>query len=302
MGAPKADVQRNLDLAALLFRTVKFGRGVTMCNIIIADVLLQEGNALAAKTLIKESLQSLLEHHTIVSYCLARLSDMTHWDALPGMSHWPTVFLAHSLKSKQKLGIYKALQSIGDVMLAQNDKHTAITLFRLALEGFTEMDVHCSRAECMLRMGDFCQHTTAFLRQLNIGTQRGHCLRDVLEQHRNNLVHLAILNVPAVLPDDLSVAGSGGLSGNFSLMDQDITIQVAGSVWTHPLNTELLGTLVNEAEKQKKGEYEWGTDKGEIRWSEEAQPQLQPLPLCTLPCLLSHTSNKFHLLCQQPAT
>jgi predicted negative regulator of RcsB-dependent stress response len=221
MGASKADMQRNLDLAALLFRTVKFDRGVTMCNTIIADILLQEGNALAAKTLIEESLQSSLEHHTIVSYCLAQLSDMTHWDALPGMSHWPTVFLAHSLKSKQKLGIYKALQSIGDVMLAQNDKHTAITLFRLALEGFTEMDVHRSRAECMLRLGDICQqHNNLFeaiehwntarplferssqVNQIvNIDKKLASVSADVLEQHRNNLVHLAIPNIPAVLPE-----------------------------------------------------------------------------------------------------
>jgi hypothetical protein len=58
---------------------------------------------------------------------------------------------------KQKLGIYKALQFMGDGILAQDDEDTAITLFTVALEGFTDMDVHRSRAECMLQLGDVCK-------------------------------------------------------------------------------------------------------------------------------------------------
>jgi tetratricopeptide (TPR) repeat protein len=73
------------------------------------------------------------------------------------MLSWPTVLLAHSLKSKQKLGIYQGLQFIGDIVLAQDDEDTAIALFTVALEEFTEMDVHRSKAECMLRLGDICK-------------------------------------------------------------------------------------------------------------------------------------------------
>jgi hypothetical protein len=77
------------------------------------------------------------------------------------MSSWTTVFLVHSLKSKEQLGIYKALQFIGDIFVTQGDEHTAISLFTAALEGFTDMDVHRSRAECMVRLGDiFMEHNT----------------------------------------------------------------------------------------------------------------------------------------------
>jgi tetratricopeptide (TPR) repeat protein len=63
-------------------------------------------------------------------------------------------FLAHSVKHKQKLELHKALQFLGDVFQAQGDQETAISLFTVALDGFTQMDVHRSRAECMVRLGD----------------------------------------------------------------------------------------------------------------------------------------------------
>jgi hypothetical protein len=69
-------------------------------------------------------------------------------------SSWTTVFLVHSLRQKEKVGIHKALQFLGDVFLALGNEHTAIILFTIALDGFTQIDVHRSRAECMLQLGD----------------------------------------------------------------------------------------------------------------------------------------------------
>jgi hypothetical protein len=156
---------------------------------------------------------------------------MNRWHNAPNWQpNWPTVFLAHSLKSKQKLGIYQALQFIGDVALVQNDENTAVSLFKTALEGFTYMDIHRSRAECMLRLGDICkqhsdlikatEHWTAarplFERSSqgkqveNIDKRLASIGRDILKQHRNNLAWLAIADVPAVSLDDLSVAVGGG--------------------------------------------------------------------------------------------
>jgi hypothetical protein len=53
-----------------------------------------------------------------------------------------------------RLGLHKALQFLGDVFQAWGDQETAISLFAVALDGFTLMDVHRSRAECMVRLGD----------------------------------------------------------------------------------------------------------------------------------------------------
>jgi predicted kinase len=40
------------------------------------------------------------------------------------------------------------------VFLATKDDETATNLYIVALEGFTLMDVHHSRAQCMVRLGD----------------------------------------------------------------------------------------------------------------------------------------------------
>ncbi|KAJ7486918.1 hypothetical protein FB451DRAFT_1168295 [Mycena latifolia] len=58
------------------------------------------------------------------------------------------------LKFKQKREIHKALQFLGDVFLADDDQQTAVSLLTVALDGFTKMDVHRSRAECMLQLGN----------------------------------------------------------------------------------------------------------------------------------------------------
>jgi hypothetical protein len=121
-----------------------------MCDIILADLYLREGNSLAAKTILKRCLKVTLEYSQVQTYCLKQLGDARCWGSLDGMSSWTTVFLVHSLKRKESLRIDKALQFLGDLFLSQEDKHTAISLFTVALEGFTQMDVHRSRAECML--------------------------------------------------------------------------------------------------------------------------------------------------------
>jgi predicted negative regulator of RcsB-dependent stress response len=64
------------------------------------------------------------------------------------------VYFAFARKVKQKLAMYKAICFQGDVFLANGDEATAENLFTVALEAFTYMDVHRSRGDCMLRLGD----------------------------------------------------------------------------------------------------------------------------------------------------
>jgi hypothetical protein len=229
IGTSKQDVQKNLDAAMLTFQTIGFDLGMVICDMTVAALLLREGDPVAAKVLFEKCLKSSCGHHIdIVSYCLEQLSDMNHWDAAPDwMPYWPTVFLAHSVKSRQKLVIHKALQFMGDLALAQDDKDTAVSLFTVALEGFTDMDVHHSRAECMLRLGDICkQHNDLSMameywtisrplferssqgKQVEKIDQRlASVKQDILDQH--NLADLTVLNAPTGTPDDLSVIVSG---------------------------------------------------------------------------------------------
>ncbi|KAJ7869258.1 hypothetical protein B0H13DRAFT_2557866 [Mycena leptocephala] len=216
IGAPKNDVQRNCDRARKMLDTAGDVEGVKLYDINLADLHLREGNSLAAKVILVRCLKGILEYSQIQTYCLERLGNTSYWGDLDGMSSWTTVFLVHSLKRKERLGIHKALRSLGDIFLAQHDEHTAISLFTVALEGFTQMDVHRSRAECMLRLGDifmghgdmlkaveFWERARPLFERSSQAKQVQHLnerlagiSEDVLEQHRNNLAHLAELNAP----------------------------------------------------------------------------------------------------------
>ncbi|KAJ7841695.1 hypothetical protein B0H14DRAFT_2586733 [Mycena olivaceomarginata] len=50
--------------------------------------------------------------------------------------------------------LYQALRRLGDVFAQQSAHDEALSILVLALEGFTRMDVHQSRAECMRTLGD----------------------------------------------------------------------------------------------------------------------------------------------------
>jgi hypothetical protein len=125
------------------------------------------------------------------------------------------MFLVHSLKCKMNLQVYKALQFFGDIFLDQNDKDTAINLFTLALEGFTYMDVHRGRAECMLRLGDIShgyedplkamefweaarplfEHSSQAQQVANIDDRLASMSREIRVQHKKNSAKPAELNV-----------------------------------------------------------------------------------------------------------
>jgi hypothetical protein len=69
------------------------------------------------------------------------------------MDSWTTIFFVQALKTKENISIHKALQFLADVFLCLDDEDTATSLLTVALEGFTHMDVHRSKGECMLRLG-----------------------------------------------------------------------------------------------------------------------------------------------------
>ncbi|KAJ7488202.1 hypothetical protein FB451DRAFT_1167657 [Mycena latifolia] len=72
-------------------------------------------------------------------------------------SGWAVVYLGYAEKLGDKIALHRALQFLGDVFQAEGDSATSTALFTVALEGFTWMDIHHSRAECMLRLGDLAK-------------------------------------------------------------------------------------------------------------------------------------------------
>lgn len=148
-------VQSNIDEAKLMFRTIGDSRSIPYCDAVQAILHLGEGDTLKAKTLLQESLRVCWGRNSpVVFLTLETLGNTSCWGDPTFTAPWTTTFLAQSLKLKKKLELHKALQFLGEVYLFWGDEITATSLFTVALEGFTYMDVHQGRAECMLRLGD----------------------------------------------------------------------------------------------------------------------------------------------------
>ncbi|KAF7366095.1 ATPase-AAA-core domain-containing protein [Mycena venus] len=155
LGAPRADVQLSIDTAKSIMKTLGEMRSATWCDVLQADLNLREEDVLSAKAIFCKCLNfSWGKYSDIVTYCLERLGDTARWGTTDLTVNWTILFLVHAGKLKQKLNIHKALQFLGDSMLSEGDKDAAVILFTTALEGFTRMDVHHSKAECMLRLGN----------------------------------------------------------------------------------------------------------------------------------------------------
>jgi hypothetical protein len=216
MGVQKQDVQGNIELPKSIFTTLKLKTFIIFCDTILADLYLREKDLTAAKRLFKKCLKSAPEHNEIKLFCLERLGNASSWGADESTHGWTTIFLIHSLKSKAKLQVYRALQFMGQIFLTHKDENTAVSLFTVALVGFTYMDVHRSRAECMLELGDISISHGDSLKAVDLWSTAGplferssqaqqvQCIEerlasvgsDVLEHHRN-IAHLMELNVPS---------------------------------------------------------------------------------------------------------
>ncbi|KAJ7031690.1 hypothetical protein C8F04DRAFT_676668 [Mycena alexandri] len=216
MGVSKTEIQKKIQVSQVIFRASRNAMMTIACDATQADLNLREGDR--SSTLFCKCLQlGWGKSSEAVSYCLEKLADINRWEGCYHPTSWPAVFLANSLKAKERLGTYKGLQFLGDVFLRENDEATAISLFTLALEGFTQMDVHCSRAECMTRLGDISKKHGDLLKALelcetaqplferssqakrvqDIDGRLAGIGEDVRKQYRSDLARLTELNAPA---------------------------------------------------------------------------------------------------------
>ncbi|KAJ6557060.1 hypothetical protein DFH09DRAFT_1084408 [Mycena vulgaris] len=161
LDADRDGVQQNLDRAEGMWSTVGYPTGVIFCKMISADLHLREKEFAAAQDLFLHCVDSSRgKVDQVVSYCLERLADERRWrrTTLGCQSTWPVIYLSHAQKSQQSLALHTALYFLGDMFLSNADEGTAWNLYIVALDGFTHIDVHRSRANCMLRLGDIARN------------------------------------------------------------------------------------------------------------------------------------------------
>ncbi|KAJ7112261.1 hypothetical protein C8R44DRAFT_932850 [Mycena epipterygia] len=228
VGVDTIKVQHNLHNAKTTFSTLGLAPLVNQCKRILADLHLREGNEMVAETLFQQCLAMGRNDSETMSYCLERLADISCWTSINNnqLERWPVIYLVHAQKTQEKMALYKALCFLGDVFLSEGDKHTAHNLFVVALEGFTYMDVHRSRADCMLRLGDIEKNRGNLVKAAELWTEarplfeRSSQVKDtakidtrvamvkseMFETHQKSLTLLSELQTPTMSVDETFIA------------------------------------------------------------------------------------------------
>ncbi|KAJ7479310.1 hypothetical protein FB451DRAFT_1172422 [Mycena latifolia] len=131
----------------------------TYCDMAQADLYLRSQQRLEANQLLAvcyKAARGKLEEGA--TFCLERLGDLSHGlnDHIT-TAGWAGVYIVSALKSKDKLATMKALKCFGELFLADGDGQTALSLFTVAVDGFTFMDVHRWKGVCMTRIADILE-------------------------------------------------------------------------------------------------------------------------------------------------
>ncbi|KAJ7256944.1 hypothetical protein C8J57DRAFT_1721254 [Mycena rebaudengoi] len=149
--------------------------------------------------------------------CAERLGDLsTGMNDIPTTLRWTGIFLGLALKCKDKRQTMQAFRCLGQIFSAEGDDETALSLFNVALDGFTFMDVHRRRADCMVRIGDILNNCGEVIKAIELWKtarplfERSSQMKDVIKidtkiaevdsailaKYEEQLQHLSELHVP----------------------------------------------------------------------------------------------------------
>jgi tetratricopeptide (TPR) repeat protein len=152
------DAYHKLNQARKIYSSHGFPTGLIYCDMIEADIKLEEGNFDVAMVKFQKCLRSAWGTDSeIESFCLEKLANIRAWPTSERPNRWPVIYCGHAYKLKEKLALHKALLFLGDVFIANEDEETATNLYVVALEGLTHMEIHWSQAQCMIRLGDLAE-------------------------------------------------------------------------------------------------------------------------------------------------
>ncbi|KAJ7242259.1 hypothetical protein C8J57DRAFT_1477473 [Mycena rebaudengoi] len=154
--------------------------------------------------------------------CLERLGDLsTGMNDIPTTLRWVGVFLSMALKCKEKHQTMQAFRCLGLIFAAEGDNETARSLFNVALHGFTLMDVHRWRADCMVRIADILNNCGEVMKAVELWKaarplfKRSSQMKDIIkidarlaevdsafvEEYEQQLQRLSELHVPGSEPE-----------------------------------------------------------------------------------------------------
>ncbi|KAJ7481809.1 hypothetical protein FB451DRAFT_1170954 [Mycena latifolia] len=130
------------------------------CDIAIADSFRRRGELTRAHELYNQSLTLARgQYAETTNECFQKLGDTAYARSRmdPALEYY-VLHLALSRKMEDFENTHQALRRIGDIFIFQGDKETARSLFTLCLDGFTLMDIHKARGECLFHLGDLLKN------------------------------------------------------------------------------------------------------------------------------------------------
>ncbi|KAJ6569412.1 hypothetical protein B0H19DRAFT_1135353 [Mycena capillaripes] len=146
--ADEEKIRERLNLARALVAAIPYPRGITLCDVFFADLDLREGRIHDANAFYEQCFASCraTDEEVAVS-CLDKLSDVSFgMHSVQTSLRWAVVALIFGQKCGNAMAIHHALRCLGDIFAVQGDPGTALALFEVALDGFTDRR-HFSTAE-----------------------------------------------------------------------------------------------------------------------------------------------------------
>ncbi|KAJ7123534.1 hypothetical protein C8R44DRAFT_735180 [Mycena epipterygia] len=226
IGASPQDIHQNLNKARETFATVGALGSLGHCDISLGQLHLRERETHTAKLIFQQYFNLDFKNDPQAALaCLESLADTSQWPAcdFEWASRWTVVYLVYANGKQNKQALHKALQFLGDVFLTHGDLNTSHSLFTVALETFTYMDIHRSRAQCLLRLGDIARHrgdlaqaqdlwkeahplferSSQANNMAQIDTRLASVRQEVSNMHQKSLAFLDALKTPTTSGDEL---------------------------------------------------------------------------------------------------
>ncbi|KAJ7265622.1 hypothetical protein C8J57DRAFT_1620615, partial [Mycena rebaudengoi] len=188
-----------------------------------AELCLRDGPLGTVNALFEKCLISSQDFIALALLCLERLGDLSiGMNDIQTTLRWTGIFLGLAWKCKDKCQTMHAFCCLGQIFSAQGDDETALSLFTVALDGFTFMDVHRWRADCMVRIGDILNNCGEAMKAVELWKaarplfERSSQMKDILKidgklaevdsavlaEYEEQLQRLSELHVPVSAPEE----------------------------------------------------------------------------------------------------
>ncbi|KAK7053515.1 NB-ARC domain-containing protein [Favolaschia claudopus] len=155
IGGPEEEILASIQTAEKVYETLDAHR-ILLCSMMRGYLDVRSGNTDSARSrFLSSATKSRGTYTDSHSMCLIALGDPKHQFFDPTETlRWAVVSLSFERLSQNFVNSLTAVRCLADTHVLLEDDETALSLFQVALEGGTQIDIHRLRAECMTGIGD----------------------------------------------------------------------------------------------------------------------------------------------------